>query len=117
LSDVLDLLERKRVEQDLVKAWTYWHGGPGDLVEAAKALSAFLCASGSLALFDPDDPDDRVVLYAQLLLGALLDSELSIPLFGAQRSLPPHLSGTLLARYIDDYERSRVKGAGMAAGS
>jgi hypothetical protein len=102
LSEALELLERKQVEQGLVEAWTFWHGGQGDLVEAAKSLSAFLCASGSQVIYDPDDPDDRVVRYAQALLRALLGSQVAVPLFDDQRPMPLHLADTLLARYLSD---------------
>ena len=112
LSDSLHLLERKQVEQGLVEAWSYWHGGPGDPVEAARSLAAFLCAPGARALFDPDDPDDRVVHYAQALLRALLEAGLSVPLFNEERPLPPYLEGTLLAHHVNSYERFRGRGGG-----
>lgn len=107
LPGAIDLLEHKRVEQGLVEAWTFWHGGPGDPVEAARALSAFLCASGAQALFNPDDPGDPVVHYTQALLRALLDAGLSVPLFGEERPLPPYLADTLLAHHVNSYERAR----------
>jgi hypothetical protein len=107
LPQAIELLERKQVEQGLVKAWTFWHGSQGDLVEAARSLSAFLSTSGSQALYDPDDPGDRVVHYTQALLRALLDAQVAVPLFDERRSLPPHLAGTLLAHYLNSYEQSR----------
>jgi hypothetical protein len=108
LSEAIELLERKQVELGLVEAWTLWHGGQGEPVEAAKSLSAFLCTSGSQALYDPDDPDDRLVRYTQALLRALLDAQVAVPLFDDQRPLPLYLAGTLLARYLYDYERVRA---------
>jgi len=108
LPKAVELLERKQIEQGLVEAWTFWHGGQGDPVEAAKSLSAFLCTSGSQAIYDPDDREDRVVRYTQALLRALLGAQVAVPLFDDQRPLPLYLAGTLLAGYLSDYERVRV---------
>lgn len=108
LSRAIELLERKQVEQGLVKVWTFWHDGQGDPVEAAKSLSAFLCTSGAQALYDPDDPDDRLVQYTQALLRALLEARIAVPLFDDRRPMPLYLAGTLLARYLSEYERFRA---------
>jgi hypothetical protein len=107
LPHAIELLERKQLEQGLVEAWTFWHGGQGDLVEAARSLSAFLSTSSSQALYDPDDPSDRVVHYTQALLCALLDAKVAVPLFDEQRPLPSHLADTLLAQHVNSYERLR----------
>jgi hypothetical protein len=117
LSKAIELLERKQVEQGLVKAWTFWHGGQGDPVGAAKSLSAFLCTSGAQALYDPDDPDDRLVRYTQDLLRALLEAQVAVPLFDEQHPMPLYLADTLLAHYMSEYERFRTVRGRVSAGT
>lgn len=117
LPEAIELLERKQVEQGLVEAWTFWHGGQGDPVEAARSLSAFLGASGAQSLYDPDDPGDRVVRYTQALLRALLEAGAAVPLFDDRQPLPLYLADTLLARYLSEYERFRAARGRSHAGT
>ena len=61
-----------------------------------------------MLLYDPDDPDDRVVRYTRAILRARLDARMAVPLFDDQRPMPVYLAGTLLAHYVSEYERFRV---------